>query len=112
MNPGVIDVDADGGTPLPRIRRAFAELSIGQVHYATAGARRAPAVLQLHQSPRSWMELLFLSFTTLSGVGIGDILPLRPQARALVMLEEFAGVGYIAAIVSRLIGLTVLRAKR
>ena len=62
--------------------------------------------------PRSWMELLFLSFTTLSGVGIGDILPLRPQARALVMLEEFAGVGYIAAIVSRLIGLTVLRAKR
>ena len=56
--------------------------------------------------------LLFLSFTTLSGVGIGDILPLRPQARALVMLEEFAGVGYIAAIVSRLIGLTVLRAKR
>lgn len=63
-------------------------------------------------APRSWMELLFLSFTTLSGVGIGDILPLRPQARALVMLEEFAGVGYIAAIVSRLIGLTVLRAKR
>ena len=63
-------------------------------------------------APRSWMELLFLSFTTLSGVGIGDILPLRPRARALVMLEEFAGVGYIAAIVSRLIGLTVLRAKR
>ena len=63
-------------------------------------------------APRSWMELLFLSFTTLSGVGIGDILPLRPQARALVMREEFAGVGYIAAIVSRLIGLTVLRAKR
>ena len=63
-------------------------------------------------APRSWMELLFLSFTTLSGVGIGDIMPLRPQARALVMLEEFAGVGYIAAIVSRLIGLTVLRAKR
>ena len=63
-------------------------------------------------APRSWMELLFLGFTTLSGVGIGDILPLRPQARALVMLEEFAGVGYIAAIVSRLIGLTVLRAKR
>jgi hypothetical protein len=27
----------------------------------------------------------------------------------LVMLEEFAGVGYIAAIVSRLIGLTIQR---
>lgn len=62
--------------------------------------------------PRSWMELLFLSFTTLSGVGIGDILPLRAPARALVMLEQFAGVGYIAAIVSRLIGLTINRERR
>ena len=62
--------------------------------------------------PRSWMELLFLSFTTLSGVGIGDILPLRAPARALVMLEQFVGVGYIAALVSRLIGLTIHRPKR
>jgi len=57
---------------------------------------------------RDWMELLFLSFTTLSGVGLGDIVPLQPQARALVMLEEFAGVGYIATVVSRLIGLTIV----
>ena len=56
---------------------------------------------------RTWMELLFLSFTTLSGVGLGDIIPLQPMARALVMLEEFAGVMYIALVVSRLIGLTV-----
>lgn len=60
-------------------------------------------------APRSWMELLFLSFTTLSGVGLGDVLPIRAPARVLVMLEEFAGVGYIAAIVSRLIGLTIVR---
>jgi hypothetical protein len=59
------------------------------------------------QAPRSWTELLFLSFTTLSGVGLGDVLPLTPPARVLVMLEEFAGVGYITAIVSRLIGLTI-----
>ena len=57
---------------------------------------------------RDWMELLFLSFTTLSGVGLGDVVPLGAQARALVMLEEFAGVGYIATVVSRLIGLTLL----
>jgi len=56
---------------------------------------------------RDWMELLFLSFTSLSGVGLGDILPIGPQARVLVMLEEFAGVGYIATVVSRLIGLTI-----
>jgi hypothetical protein len=58
-------------------------------------------------SPRTWTELLFLSFTSLSGVGLGDIVPLASPARVLVMLEEFAGVGYIAAIVSRLIGLTI-----
>ena len=56
---------------------------------------------------RTWMELLFLSFTTLSGVGLGDIIPLTPMARALVMLEQFAGVMYIALVVSRLIALTV-----
>lgn len=60
---------------------------------------------------RSWMELLFLSFTTLSGVGLGDIVPISPMARALVMLEEFAGVMYIALVVSRLIGLTVTARK-
>jgi hypothetical protein len=58
--------------------------------------------------PRDWMEMLFLSFTSLSGVGLGDILPIGPQARVLVMLEEFAGVGYIATVVSRLIGLTIV----
>lgn len=61
--------------------------------------------------PRRWMELLFLSFTTLSGVGIGDILPLSAPARVLVMLEMLTGVGYLAAVVSRLISLTVLRAE-
>ena len=57
---------------------------------------------------RTWMELLFLSFTTLSGVGIGDILPLLPMARALVMIEQFAGVMYLALVVSRLIALSVI----
>lgn len=56
-------------------------------------------------APRSWMDLLFLSFTTLSGVGLGDILPMAPLARTLVMLEEFAGIMYLALVVSRLITL-------
>lgn len=59
------------------------------------------------QLPRTWTELLFLSFSTLSGVGLTDILPVRPPARALVMLEAFAGVMYIALVVSRLIGLAI-----
>ncbi|HEY9400939.1 MAG TPA: potassium channel family protein, partial [Luteimonas sp.] len=59
------------------------------------------------ERPRRWIELLFLSFTTLSGVGIGDIQPLGAAARVLVMFEQIAGVGYIALVVSRLIGLWV-----
>lgn len=59
--------------------------------------------------PRAWLELLFLSVSTLSGVGNGDVVPLGPQARVLVMFEQMAGIGYIAVVVSRLIGLSVTR---
>jgi hypothetical protein len=58
---------------------------------------------------RSWVELLFLSFTTLSSTGLSDVVPIRPFARSLVMLEQLAGVAYIAMVVSRLVGLTVMR---
>lgn len=61
---------------------------------------------------RTWIEMLFLSFTTLSGVGVGDVVPLAPAARVLVMLQQFAGVAYIAVVVSRLIGLTIVRQRR
>jgi len=64
------------------------------------------------QGMRTWMELLFLSVAVLSSVGLSDILPVTGMARALVMLESFAGVMYIALVVSRLIGLTMLRRDR
>ncbi len=59
---------------------------------------------------RSWIELLFLSFTTLSSTGLSDIVPVDPFARSLVMIEQVAGVAYIAMVVSRLVTLTVRRA--
>jgi hypothetical protein len=61
---------------------------------------------------RTFIELLFLSFTNLSAVGVGDVLPITAPARVLVMLEQFAGVAYIAVVVSRLIGLTIIRQDR
>ena len=61
---------------------------------------------------RDWMELLFMSFTTLSSTGIGDVVPVRPVARALVMLEMVSGLAYITIVVSRLVALTVLRPDR
>ncbi|MEA2223991.1 MAG: hypothetical protein QOH83_2367 [Solirubrobacteraceae bacterium] len=57
---------------------------------------------------RSWMELLFLSFTTLSSTGLSDVVPIRAFARGLVMLEQLAGLAYLALVVSRLVGLTVM----
>jgi Ion channel len=57
---------------------------------------------------RSWMELLFLSFTNLSSTGLSDVVPVESFARGLVMLEQVAGVAYIAMVVSRLVGLLVL----
>jgi hypothetical protein len=58
---------------------------------------------------RSWMELLFLSFTTLSSTGLGDVIPIKPFARSMVMIEQVAGLAYVAMVVSRLVGLLVLR---
>lgn len=61
------------------------------------------------QAPRTWTELMFLSFALLSSTGIGDVIPIKPLARGVSTLEMFAGVMYLAAVVSRLIGLTLLR---
>jgi len=56
---------------------------------------------------RTWMELLFLSFTTLTSTGLSDVVPIKPFARSLVMIEQLAGLGYVAMVVSRLVGLTL-----
>ena len=57
----------------------------------------------------TWFELLFLSFTNLTSVGLSDIVPVLPHARSLVMVEQVAGVLYVALVVARLVGLTVAR---
>lgn len=54
------------------------------------------------------MELLFLSFTSLSGTGLSDVVPVKPFARGLV-IEQLAGLAYVAMVVSRLVGLLVMR---
>jgi hypothetical protein len=58
---------------------------------------------------REWFELLFLSFTTLTSVGLSDVVPIGAHARSLVMVEQVAGVLYVALVVARLVGLTVSR---
>lgn len=57
---------------------------------------------------QTFLEFLSLSFTNLSATGLGDILPVSAPARVLVMLEQFSGIGYVAVVVSRLIGMTIV----
>jgi len=61
------------------------------------------------EQARTWFELLFLSFTTLSSTGLGDVLPISDHARSAVMIEQLAGLAYVALVVSRLVGLTLGR---
>src|SRR5687768_9186328 len=61
------------------------------------------------QGQRTWMELRFLPVPTLSSTGLGDVVPIKTFARSLVMIEQLAGVADVAMVVSRLVGLTVLR---
>jgi hypothetical protein len=58
---------------------------------------------------RTWVELLFLSFTTLTSTGLSDVIPIKPFSRGLVMIEQIAGLAYVAVLVSRLVALTVRR---
>lgn len=58
---------------------------------------------------QTWFALLFASFASLTGVGLSDVLPASAHARAIVMVEQVAGVMYLALVVSRLVGLTTLR---
>lgn len=60
-------------------------------------------------APRTWFELLFLSFTNLTSVGLSDITPVLPQARSFVMIEQVAGLLYVALVISRIVGLTLAR---
>ena len=57
---------------------------------------------------RSWVELLFLSFTNQTSTGLSDVVPVRSFARALVMIQQLVGLAYVAILVSRLVALTVL----
>jgi hypothetical protein len=64
------------------------------------------------EDQRTWVELLFLSFTTLSSTGLSDVVPVQAHARSAVMIEQVAGVFYIAMVVTRLVTLRGRHASR
>lgn len=53
-------------------------------------------------------KLVYFSFVTLTTLGYGDITPVHPYARSLVMLESLFGVLYPVILVARLVSLDVM----
>ncbi|MFH0959975.1 MAG: potassium channel family protein [Pseudomonadota bacterium] len=52
-------------------------------------------------------SLTYFSYTTMTSVGFGDILPLSPSARALSMLEALIGQLFPAILLARLVSLEI-----
>lgn len=53
------------------------------------------------------MRMLYFSFTTITGVGYGDIVPATNAARMFAVMEALVGQSYLLIMVSRLVGLHV-----
>ncbi len=79
--------------------------------FVQAASTGAFVAAQNPEDPRTWMELLYLSFTTLTSTGLSDVMPITAWARSAVMFEQLAGVAYLAMVVSRLVALRVARTK-
>ncbi|MGB3828590.1 MAG: ion channel [Ornithinimicrobium sp.] len=64
----------------------------------------------------TWFELLFLSTTTLTGTGLSDIAPNAApgsnSARSVIMLQMLTGMNYVALVIARLLGLTLVKFRR
>jgi hypothetical protein len=54
------------------------------------------------------LQLRYFSFTTLTTVGYGDIVPRSPAARTMAVLEAVMGQFYLVALVGRLVGLHIV----
>jgi len=56
--------------------------------------------------------MTYFSFTTLTTLGYGDVLPISGSARAAVVLEAVLGHFYLAVLVARLVGLHIADTRR
>ncbi|NOZ97990.1 MAG: two pore domain potassium channel family protein, partial [Gammaproteobacteria bacterium] len=62
-----------------------------------------------HIGIKSWLDILFLSFSLQSATGLSDIVPSGAAARVIAIIQMFGGVMYLAVIVTRLVALQYTR---
>jgi disulfide bond formation protein DsbB len=87
---------------------AYLMLGLGWAHaYAILASHHPHAFATTQAAPATPAAWTYFSFTTLTTVGYGDIVPTAPVARTLAMGEAFAGQLYLAVLVARLVALQV-----
>jgi hypothetical protein len=60
-----------------------------------------------HSVSNSFPEFLYFSFVTLTTLGFGDMVPIYPVAKSMVMFEGMIGLLYPVIMIARLVSLEV-----
>lgn len=92
---------------------AFTVLLFGFAYLFVAIQTLVPGSFTGHSdaSQLTFLELLYYSGANLTSVGLSDITAVEPHARAATIIEQLSGVLYVAMVISRLVALTVMRAR-
>ncbi len=77
--------------------------SLYEFHYHVIGG-----TLSGMPGPLSMSQFVYFSFTTLTTVGFGELIPATPFARALANIEGVAGQVFLVVLVARLVGRSML----
>jgi hypothetical protein len=64
-----------------------------------------PSAILIEENRKLASDMLYFSFSTLTTLGFGDILPKSGLAKSLAILETVTGQLYLAIYVARLVGL-------
>jgi len=72
------------------------------VHTSTTTAPTTPSAINRDT------DLIYFSFTTLTTLGYGDVMPVAHLARHMAALEGILGQFYLAVFVARLVGLHIM----
>ena len=62
-----------------------------------------PGAVTIRTRPDWGIDYTYFSFTTMTAVGSGDVLPTHPVTKSLVMVESLIGQLYVAVLVARFV---------
>jgi len=73
------------------------------VAYGVIESRMPEAFQVAAGSPASFSDLVYFSFVTLLTIGFGDVTPVAPPARAIVLFEGLFGVVFTTIVMASLV---------